>query len=104
MGWDKERVMKLARPEDKRACGGRPVHRHLAEVQGVHGAVPVVVAEHRLDGGHVVQRLSVGPVPDLTWEQACRVLDLIRAVPPYPKPVGRTRPGEPVAFEVGGES
>lgn len=64
------------------------------------GELPVA-----LHGAKNVSRVTVhvGPIPNLTPEQADRLLTLLRAVPPYPKPAGRTVPGEPVAWEVGGE-
>lgn len=97
MGWPVERIVAVCGPV---TTAGRGITREEGRVMTAVGEVPVAV--HRARNTNRVT-VHVGPIPNLTPEQADRLLTLLRAVPPYPKPAGRTVPGEPVAWEVGGE-
>lgn len=97
MSWPIERL---------RAVCGTPkrdgrTNRAAGVVQTPLGPVPVALSTYCTSN---VDRVQIGSAVNLTPEQADHLLTLLRAVPPYPPPAGRTEPSEPVAFEVGGES
>lgn len=97
MAWPIERLKAACQPIQD-TPGGR-IKRLVGHLRTPLGRIDVSV--HKPDS--LRPTVHVGAVASLTVEQADRLLTLIRAVEPYPRPAGRTEPGEPVSYEIGGE-